>query len=419
MSAGTESTRTPAAALADPARGRGAALALVSFATLLSLSVWFSTNAISDVLEMDKGFTTSSLAWATIAVQLGFVAGTFLIALTNLSDLINARTLFAASAVTAGLLNLAIIPIDGEATMIAVRFATGAMLAGVYPPAMKVISGWFARGRGLALGVMVGALTIGSGSPHLLRSFFADNWEAVIVGSSILAVIGGAVVRGFVKDGPHDVRGAKFAPRYMLRMFTDRGPRLALFGYLGHMWELYAMWAWIGVFLAAVVSVQPLLAGRLDLASALTFAVFLAGAVACPLAGMMAERIGRTYVTSLAMILSGGTALVIGFVPVSLAPLIVVLALVWGASVIADSAQFSTAVTELSEPEYRGTMLTFQMGLGFALTAVTIWLVPVVQEAAGWGAAFAMLAIGPALGTAAMLILRRMPEARMMAGGRG
>jgi MFS family permease len=245
------------------------------------------------------------------------------------------------------------------------------------------------------------------------------NWQAVIIGSSALAFAGGIAVRALVKDGPYDVSGAKLAPRYMLKLFSERGLRLALIGYLGHMWELYAMWAWIGAFMASVIGTEQLAGGSLDLASALTFLVFLAGAAACPLAGVYAERIGRTRVTAIAMAISGGMAAFIGFLPVSLAPLIVVVALVWGASVIADSAQFSAAVTELAEPQYRGTMLTFQMGLGFLLTAASIWLVPALEDASGWGVAFAVLAIGPALGTLAVLRLRRLPEAAKLAGGRG
>jgi MFS family permease len=403
----------------DEASARRRTLAVVSLASLFGLSVWFSTNAISSALEAEKGLGESDVAWLTIAVQLGFVFGTFVISITNLADLLNARTLFLLSAIAAGLLNLLVIPFDGLAPLILVRFATGALLAGVYPPAMKVLSGWFTKGRGYALGMMVGALTLGSGSPHLLRSIFVENWQAVIIGSSALAFAGGVAMRAFVKDGPHEVPGAKFAPRHMLRLFSERGLRLTLFGYLGHMWELYAMWAWIGTFMAFVIGDRPLVGDSLEMASALTFLVFLAGAIASPLAGVYAERHGRTKVTSVAMAISGGMALLIGFLPVSLAPLIVVVALIWGASVIADSAQFSTAVTELAEPEYRGTMLTFQTGLGFLLTAASIWLVPRLEDVSNWGVAFAVLAIGPALGTAAMLWLRRLPEAERLAGGLG
>ena len=399
-------------------RSKSRALVLVSLATFFSLSVWFSTNAISGALEVEKSIDESSMAILTIAVQLGFVFGTLLIAVTNLSDLINARTLFAYAAVLAALANLLVIPFDSTPALIAARFATGAFLGGVYPPAMKVISGWYTKGRGFALGTMVGALTIGSGSPHLLRSVFSENWQAVIIGSSVLAISGGLILKFLVKDGPHEVRGAKFNPKYLIGAISQRGPRLALTGYLGHQWELYAMWAWLGSFMLYIVGQKSLIGDRLDLASALTFLVFAVGAVASSYAGIWSEKIGRTAVTSIAMVISGGVAAFIGFIPPEMTVLIVILAMIWGASVIADSAQFSTAMTELSDPAYRGTMLTFQTGIGFALTAVSIWLLPIVKDSSGWGWAFAMLALGPVVGTAAMLRLRSLPESANLAGGK-
>ncbi len=400
-------------------RARRRALLTVSLASLFALSVWFSTNAISSALEAQKGLSEQDVAWLTIAVQLGFVFGTVIIAITNLADILNARTLFFISAIGASALNLLVIPIDNLPLLILVRFGTGAFLGGVYPPAMKVLSGWFNRGRGFALGMMVGSLTLGSGSPHLLRSIFVGNWEAAIVGSSLLAFTGGIAMRVVVKDGPFDVPAAKFRPASMLTLFTERGLRLALIGYLGHMWELYAMWAWIGAFMVFVIGDRPLIGDSLDLASALTFGIFFVGAVSSPLAGILAERVGRTTVTSIAMVVSGGMAVFIGFLPVELAPLIVIVAMVWGATVVADSAQFSTAVTELAAPEYRGTMLTFQTGLGFLLTAGSIWLVPVLEGSSGWGVAFSVLAIGPVVGTLAMMRLKRLPEARRLANGHG
>lgn len=415
----TQNTTTVSSIERSAARARLKTVLLVSLASLFGLSVWFSTNAISSALEVEKSLGEQDVAWLTIAVQLGFVFGTLVIAFTNLADLLNARRLFMLSAISAGLLNLLIIPLDSLPLLILVRFGTGAALAGVYPPAMKVLSGWYNRNRGFALGMMVGALTVGSGSPHLLRSVFVGNWQAVILGSSFLAFAGGLIMLLLVKDGPYEVPAAKFRPSSMLKLFTERGLRLTLVGYLGHMWELYAMWAWIGAFMTYIIGTRPLVGDSVDLASGLTFGVFFVGAVASPLAGVLAERWGRTVVTSMAMVLSGSMALIIGFLPYELLPLILVAAMIWGATVIADSAQFSTAITELAEPEYRGTMLTFQTGLGFLLTAASIWLVPVLQDATGWGVAFAVLAIGPVIGTLAMLRLRVLPEARRLAGGKG
>ncbi|MCH7735349.1 MAG: MFS transporter, partial [Chloroflexi bacterium] len=194
-------SRTPESPTGD-VKGRNRALLLVSASTVFGLSVWFSTNAIAPALEAEKGFSAADIAWLTIAVQMGFVAGTVIIAVTNLADLIPARRLYGVAAISAGLLNLAVVPLDDFGAVIAVRFLTGMFLGGVYPPGMKILSGWFVKGRGIALGAMIGALTIGSGSPHLLRSLFADQWEVTIIGSSALSGIGGLIVWTLVKDVP-------------------------------------------------------------------------------------------------------------------------------------------------------------------------------------------------------------------------
>ena len=394
------------------------ALGLVSLWSILAFSVWFSTNAIGPALETVKGFTTDDLAWLTISVQLGFVFGTLVSSVLNLADIFNARRLFAVSAILAALCNLSVIPLEGYWSVLAMRFATGAFLAGVYPPAMKILSGWFTHGRGLALGAMIGALTLGSGSPHLLRSLFVDSWQATIIGSTALAIAGGVLMPLTVADGPHESRAGKFDPRYLLVVFRERALRLNVVGYLGHMWELYAMWAWVGAYLLAVFGARPLIGDSLELASVLAFAVFAAGAAGCLLAGIASDRYGRTMATIVPMVLSGSMAFVIGFLPFGWTPVIVILALVWGASIVADSGQFSTATTELCDPTYRGTVLTFQTGLGFALTAVSIKLVPILEAGTGWGVAFAVLGIGPVVGTLAMMRLRSLPESLELAGGR-
>jgi len=400
-----------------PARWR--ALALISAATLLSLTVWFSTNAIAPALETERGFSSGDIAWLTIAVQLGFVLGTLTIALTNLADMVNTRALFAISAVLAGASNAALVFVPGGfAGALVLRVLAGAFLGGVYPPGMKIISGWFRSGRGIAIGTMIGALTLGSGSPHLLRSVFIAQWEITLYISSALAALAGGIVFFLVQDGPFDVPARRFRPSYILHTIKVPSTRLVFFGYLGHMWELYAMWASIPVFLASVYGTKRLAGDSLDLASLITFLVFISGAAGCVVAGFLAERVGRTATTSWAMAISGGTALFIGFLPLDWEVVIALVALVWGASVVADSAQFSTALTELSEDAYRGTALTFQTGVGFLLTIIPIRLVPVLADSIGWGPAFAALGIGPALGIAAMLRLRSMPESAALALGR-
>jgi sugar phosphate permease len=392
-------------------------LAVVALATLGALTVWFSTNAISAALGEQFGFGDGELAWLTIAVQFGFVAGTLLSALSNLTERMNARRLFALAALLAALANLAPVGSDSFAVWLLARFATGVFLGGVYPPAMHVVSGWYRSGRGLALGVVIGALTLGSGSPHLLRALLEGQWELTMLLASVLAALGGLAMWLAVEDGPFHSSPQQVRLVHFWRGVSARGPLLALGGYLGHMWELYAMWAWLPVFLTEVYAGRELPLIGLAAGSVASFGVFAIGAVSCVVAGVLSERYGRTLVTSVAMAASGGVALVIGFTPASLV-LVTVLAALWGATVVADSAQFSAAMTELADERYRGSVLAFQTGVGFLLTAVTIRGVPIIEQAVGWGPAFAILAAGPALGTLAMLTLRRRPEAALLAGGR-
>ena len=394
-------------------------LALVSFSTLLSLSVWFSTNAISTVLEIEKGFTIDDIAWLTISVQLGFVTGSLILSITNIPDIVNSRIVFSVSCVLAAVINVALLlPQVGTNEAIAARFLTGVFLGGVYPLAMKIISGWFNSSRGIAIGIIIASLTLGSGSPHLLKSLFVSQWEITLIVSSFLSVIGGLIVLLFVRDGPYDVLAARFNPTYVLTIMKSRALQLVFIGYLGHMWELYAMWVWIPSFLTSIYSNRIVLFGLFELSSLIAFLVFLSGAVGCVMGGLLAERWGRTATTSWALALSGGTALCIGFLPVGWTQIIFFMTLLWGFTVIADSAQFSTAITELADDSYRGTALALQTGLGFLLTVITIRLVPIIQSHIGWGWAFAFLSVGPVLGIFAMVKLRNLPDSRIMAMGK-
>ena len=400
----------------DEAPGRWRALLLLATAELLGMSLWFSASAVAPALKAEWRLTDSGAAWLTLAVQLGFVAGTLTSALGNLPDVFRTRRLFAASALLGAGANAAFgLFAHGSGLGIPLRFATGFFLAGVYPPGMKIMATWFRRGRGMALGVLVGALTLGKAAPYLVNAVGSPLWRSDVLFVSLLAVAGGAIVLFFVADGPHAPPVARFDAGQIGRVFANRGVRLANFGYFGHMWELYAMWTWAPVMIRESLKAHG---SAKSLAEAAAFLVIGTGAAGCVIAGLVADRVGRTVVTSWAMAISGSCCLTIGFLYGAPPWLLVAVAVVWGASVVADSAQFSACITELGDPRYMGTALTIQTCIGFLLTTVTIELVPILVRHVGWGWAFAALAPGPALGVAAMLRLRSLPEAARIAQGR-
>ncbi|HEV8370013.1 MAG TPA: MFS transporter [Pyrinomonadaceae bacterium] len=398
----------------EPRRWR--ALALLAFAELLGMSLWFSGSAVVPALSRDWHLTESQISWISIAVQLGFVAGTLISAVFNLSDIISARHLFAVAGLAGAITNACFGLYANDATSaIGLRFMTGVCLAGVYPPGMKVMATWFRKRRGMALGVLVGALTLGKATPYLVNALGSGNWRTNILFVSSLAVLGSIIVVVLVEDGPYALPRATFDLKQATRVFSNRGVRLASFGYFGHMWELYGMWIWIPVMMRASVAVSG---GSPKFAEAGSFLVIGFGAVGCVIAGLVADRVGRTIVTSWAMAISGTCCLVVGFLHGGNPYLLVFIAAIWGASVVADSAQFSSCITELGDPQYIGTALTLQMCLGFLLTTFSIELIPRAVNLVGWRYAFMILAPGPLFGVISMLRLRQLPEAAKIAHGK-
>jgi MFS family permease len=376
------------------------------------MSTWLSATAVLAQLRDEWELSSAAGSWLTIAVQLGFVAGALVSSVVNLPDLLPPARLIAVAAICAALVNALLITVDTSGAAIALRFATGFFVAGIYPPALKFVATWFKTGRGVALGILVGALTLGTASPHLINALGGVEWPTVVLTASALSLFG-AVVVWRVQEGPFPFPRATFDPRQIGRTLTNRGVRLASLGYFGHMWELYAVWAWVHVFYAHVASDDR------GTGAATAFAVVGIGALGCYCGGRLGDAWGRTRTTAASMAASGTCALTIGFLADAPTPVVVAVGLVWGFMVVADSAQFSTMVTELADQAYVGTALTLQLALGFTLTVVTIWLIPVIEIDHGWGWAFAVLAPGPALGVIAMMRLKGLPEARQLAGGRG
>jgi len=324
-------------------------------------------------------------------------------AATNLADRLEPRRLLLLGAAGAATANGALVLTDSLGPALVARFVTGMFLAGVYPPALKAMATWFRKGRGLAMGVMIGALTIGSALPHLLNGIGGLPWRATMLVASGATLAGGLVAVRFGEDGPYAAAKAVFDPRQLAVILRNREFRLASAGYFGHMWELYAMWAWIAVFYGDVVESSRQ-------ASLIGFAVIGSGALGCVYVGSMSDRWSRPRAAGLAMRWSGAIAAIIGFLVDAPVPIIIGLGLVWGFWVVADSAQFSTIVTEVTDPRYVGTALTMQLAIGFILTVFTIFLVPIIRDDFGWGWAFALLAPGPAVGIGAMRALNRPPR---------
>jgi MFS family permease len=391
-------------------------LAWICLAELGALSLWFSATAIIPALRT-AWMSTTAQAWLSMAVTLGFVAGTVVSAILTLADFMGARRLFVLSAIGGAVINASLLlVIESLPLVLAARFLTGIAMAGTYPPAMKLAASWFVADRGLAVGSLVGALTVGGALPHLINFVGGFTWWPVIAGTSLAALAAALVMATLVSDGPHVQVRAPFNPACIGQLVRNRGVVLASLGYFGHMWELYAMWTWIGLYLLEAFTRAGLPAAP-RLGALATALVIGAGGMSCVAAGLLADRIGRTATTILAMVGSGTCAAVIGLV-FDRPALLVAIALVWGLTIIADSAQFSAAVTELAPSAYVGTALSLQTSLGFLLTLVSTWLVPRAAEAWGWPLAFAFLAPGPFLGTLAMAALRRLPESAKLAQGR-
>ena len=381
--------------------------ALVALVEVLGLSVWFSATAVVPTLRAEWGIGATGAVWLTASVQIGFVTGAITSAVFNLADRVTPQKLLAASALGAAACTAAIAFFaTGLGAAVPMRFLTGMFLAGVYPVGMKLMASWSeSADRGRAIGILIGALTLGSALPHLISGFGPLPWRSAMLAAAALGTSGAIVARAVIRPGPHlDIRTITPDPRYAIALFVERGPRLVSLGYFGHMWELYALWTWLSMFVAAGRE------ARGDTATASTgfiafVAIGVAGAVGCVLGGWASDRFGRPPAAVAALVISGSCCVASPLFFTTPTIILVAFVLVWGAAVIADSGVFSTALSETTDARFVGTALTAQTGIGFLLTVVTIQLVPIFADLIGWHYAFLILAPGPLIGAVAMFAL--------------
>ena len=374
-------------------------LALLSTAELLGMSLWFAASAVAPQLSEVWDVDSTQAGWLTTIVQLGFVTGTAVTAALNLADIVPSRLLFASAALAGAIANAAVLSAGGFQSALASRFLTGLFLAGVYPPAMKMISTWFKSQRGLAIGTVVGALTIGKATPYLVHAIPGVGVRHVVFTASIGSVIASLIVVVGYREVPYPFAARPFSWSLVADVVRVREWRLATGGYLGHMFELYAFWTWIPAFLAAsAAAIAAESRPGNEVVSLIAFGTIAVGGAGCVWGGVTADRIGRERLVTIALAASGTCCLLIGFLFGAQMWVIAPLALVWGFFVVADSAQFSALVTESVPAHAVGTALTIQTSIGFLLTMLPMQIVPTLARQNGWRWSFAILSLGPAAG---------------------
>ena len=384
---------------------------------LFSLTVWFSANAIVGQLESLWSLNETDIAILSMILILGFVLGGLISAIFNLSDIFKTKIFYTLFAGLSALTNFLAILSPNFFTFLFFRFLTGFFLAGVYPIAMKLMASWFQKHRGLAVGILLGALTAGSGLPYIFNILGIPEWRFLLSLSSALALMGTLLVFVFVNEGPYISHGAKMKFSNLKNIWSKNSIRLANFAYIGHMWELYAFWVWIPSFFQEVfLNIYP--SGNATFFFSIsTFLVFLSGALGNAIGGLIADRIGRTRFNIIMLSISGFSSLIIGFFLDNIT-LALIIAIIWGTTIVPDSPQYSVMITELTDPDYVGTALTVQTSIGFGVALISIQLLPIFVNLVSWVFAFSFLSVGPLIGIISLILLRKEPDSTKLGQGK-
>lgn len=371
-------------------------LPVIIFSQFAGTSLWFSGNAVVLDLQRDWGLGEQSVGYITAAVQLGFVGGTLIFAFLAIADRFSPRRVFFACSVTGALANIALLAApENLSSLLILRFTTGFFLAGIYPVGMKIAAAWFEKGLGRALGYLVGALVLGTAFPHLIRSTGAElSWQQVMIGVSILAAVGGVLMLVLVPDGPYLPKGSAFNPRALAIIFRSRSFRASAFGYFGHMWELYGLWAFIPIWLFAYSEMNDITL-NVPLWSFLVIAV---GFFGCAVGGVISVKIGSAKVAAVQLTVSGICCLLSPIFFSADLTLFIIFLFVWGITVAGDSPQFSALNAENAPREYVGSALTIVNSIGFLITVINIQLVNSLLPLIGPEYIFWLLIPGPVIG---------------------
>lgn len=373
-------------------------LPIIVFSQFCCTSLWFAGNAVMSNLLSDFSLQSSALGHLTTAVQFGFITGTLVFAVLTIADRFSPSRVFWISALLAALVNAGVIwDHNSLSSLFGLRFFTGFFLAGIYPVGMKIAADYFEKGLGKSLGFLVGALVLGTAFPHLLKGLTVDlPWKAVVLATSGLSVLGGCLMVLLVPNGPFRKAGQQLKLSALFSVFSKRDFRAAAFGYFGHMWELYAFWAFVPIMLGSYASIHPQTEFNIPI---LSFLIIGIGGLSCVIGGYLAELFGTRRIAAWALSISGICCLLSPIMfSLEWEGLFIGFLLVWGMMVIADSPLFSTLVAHNASPEMKGSALTLVNCIGFAITIVSIQLLSFLQSRVDSNSMYLLLAIGPLFG---------------------